>query len=209
MYLFTRQAVLGGDPAAAQQWAVRIGAHVTATCSTPIAVWAGEFGSPVGSVTWSAQVESLAGMSVFDPLGGDAAYAAMVTDGAAFSTGPHVATLRSPLTPPRAGDSPAIGSIATVTVAVAAGGKLAKAAEWGLAVSAHVEKITGEPISFMADAFGAFGQFTWIGVSADAAAADAANDKINADPAYLEMLDQAGGLFVDAMAHRSLSVRIG
>ncbi len=210
MYLFSRQTVLSGDAAAGGEWAVKIAARVTEVTGVPVSVWAAWFGAPLGSVSWSAWVDSLDGLSTLAAVEGDAAYMAMVKEGQSFGATPHVMSLRSPMNgTPNADQRPPIGAIATLTTAVAANGQLGAAAAWGTAVSAHVESVTGEPVMFLADAYGTFGQMTWIGISADAKAADAANDKISADAGYMSMLDQTGPLFVPGASHRTMAVRIG
>lgn len=210
MYLFTRQTVLGGDLAAGSEWAVRIGAHVSDVTGTPISTWATWFGAPLGTVTWSTWVESLDGLSVLAAVEADARYMEMVREGQAYTAAPHVMSLRSPLTAMAAerAEIP-LGAVATITTAVAAAGQLGAAAAWGSEISAHVTSLTGQPVTLFADAFGTFGQMTWIGVANDAKEADAANDKVNSDPGYLSRLDATGGMFVEGQSARMMSVRIG
>lgn len=210
MYLFTRQTVLSGDLAGATEWAAKIGAHVTTVTGVDVSTWATWFGAPLGTVTWSAWVESHDGLSVLSAVEADPTYVALVKEGQAYGTAPHLMNMRSPLTPmPAERATLPLGAVATITSAVAAAGKLGAAAAWGSEVAAHVSSVTGDPIAFFADAYGTFGQLTWIGVSADAKAADTANDKVSADAGYMTMLDATGGLFVEGSSSRMLSVRIG
>ncbi len=210
MYLFSRQTVLSGDAAAGGEWAVNIAARVTEVTGVPVSVWAAWFGAPLGSISWSAWVDSLDGLSTLAAVEGDATYMAMAEEGLRFNATPHMMSLRSPLHGgPNPDQRPPIGAVATLTTAVAANGQLGAAAAWGVEVSMHVETVTGEPVMCMADAFGTFGQMTWIGISADAKAADAANDKIATDAGYMAMLDRTGPLFVQGASHRVMSVRIG
>ena len=210
MYLFTRQTTLSGDIAAGSEWAVRIGAHASAVTGVAVSTWATWFGAPLGTVTWSAWVDSLDGLSTLAAVEADPGYVALVAEGQAYGTAPHTMAMRTPLTPmPDERRELPIGAVATITTAVATGGKLSAAAAWGSEVAAYVSEVTGEPITFLADAFGTFGQLTWIGVSDDAKAADAANDKINVDAGYMQRLDGTGGLFVEGSGARMMSVRIG
>jgi hypothetical protein len=71
-----------------------------------------------------------------------------------------------------------------------------------------VTKVTGMPVAFLLDMFGTFGQVTWIGIEPDLAAADAANAKLNADSAYMDMLEGTAGMFVPGSGHRSIAVRM-
>ncbi len=210
MYLFTRQTTLGGDAAAGSEWAVRIGAHATAVTGVQVSTWATWFGAPLGTVTWSAWVDSLDGLSTLAAVEADPGYVALVAEGQAFGSAPHVMNMRSPLSAmPEERRAIPIGAVATITTAVASGGKLSAAVAWGSEVAAYASSVTGEPITFFVDAFGTFGQLTWIGVSDDAKGADAANDKLNGDSGYIERLDTTSGLFVEGSGARMLSVHIG
>ena len=61
---------------------------------------------------------------------------------------------------------------------------------------------------FLADRFGAFGNVTWIAVTPDMAAADAAGTAVNGDAAYLSKLDEAGDLFLPGSGNRVLLTRV-
>jgi hypothetical protein len=210
MYLFTRQTTLTKDLAAGSEWAARIGAHATAVTGVQISTWATWFGGPLGTVTWSAWVDSLDGLSTLAAVEADPGYQALVEEGTAFGSEPHMMNMRSPVSPmPDERRALPIGAVATITSAVATSGKLSAAVQWGSEIAAYGASVTGEPIAFLADSFGTFGQFTWIGVSDDAKAADRANDMLNGDPGYLQRLDQAGGLFVEGSGVRMMSIRIG
>ncbi len=212
MYLFTRNAVLTGNPAASMAWAVKIGDYVTTTTGRPVSTWAAQFGQPIGTVSWSTVLESHADLNVaFGALETDAGYAKLVEEGMPFFTSPHEMTMRRAIQdgPSEGSEPPAVGALANVTTAVAATGKMAEAIAWGVAVSAHVGKVTGNPVMFLADTYGAFGQLTWLGTSPDLGAVDAANDKLAADSGYMDMLGQSGDLFVPGSGHRALFARIG
>ncbi len=212
MYLFSRSAVLTGNPAAAMPWAVKIGEYVSTTTGRPLSTWAAQFGRPLGTVTWSTILESHADLNAaFGALESDAGYARLVEEGMPFFSSPHEMTLRQPLHggPTPGGEPPAVGALANVTTAVAANGKMAEAFAWGIAVSEHVEKVTGNPVTFMSDAYGAFGQLTWLGTSPDLEAVDAANAKLAADAGYMDLLGQSGDLFVPGSGHQALFARIG
>ena len=55
---------------------------------------------------------------------------------------------------------------------------------------------------------GTFGEFTWISVAADAAAADAANDKLMSSAEYLGKINDATDLFVPGGANRVIATRV-
>ena len=101
-------------------------------------------------------------------------------------------------------------SAATVITATPAEGKIASALAWGVEVTTLFSNITGTPASFFADAYGPFGQLTWMATHADLAAADAAEAALQANPDYLRSIDGAGDLLVrrkgklDVKKHRLL-----
>ena len=95
MQLFSRTAVLSGEPTAAMAWAVKIGEYVTKKTGRPVTTWVGQFGVPIGTTVWSSFVEGLADFeSAFGGLLGDPGYLALGAEGAAFNTTPHVAMMR-------------------------------------------------------------------------------------------------------------------
>ena len=49
MQLFSRTAVLTGDPTAAMAWAVKMGEYVTTKTGRAVTTWAGQFGAPIGT----------------------------------------------------------------------------------------------------------------------------------------------------------------
>jgi hypothetical protein len=60
----------------------------------------------------------------------------------------------------------------------------------------------------MMSRFGTFGAVSWIGISADAAAADAASAAMESDAAYIEKLGAVGDLFVPASGNRAVATRV-
>jgi hypothetical protein len=210
MNLFSRTVHLAGPTAEVAAFALGIREYVSTRTGTEVALWAMNFGAPVGTTVFTARVDGHAGVeAVFGPLQGDTKYEAMLAAGAAFTTGPPVDAMRESLDGAPLGDAPPVGSIAVITTAVIANGKYGEAIGWGLDVAAHVTKTSGMPVGFYSDLYGTFGQVTWIGVAADSKAVDASNAKINADAGYLAKLSAAGDLFVEGLSHRSLAVRLG
>jgi len=210
MSLFSRSVLMTGPTAAVSEFALGIREYVTKKIGTEVSLWSMQFGGPVGTMVYSARVDGHAGLqAITAPLVGDTVYEAMLAKGAEFLAGPPEDALREPLDGSSGGDPPPVGAVAVVTTAVIANGKFAEAIGWGLDTAAHATKVSGMPVAFFSDLYGTFGQFTWIGVSPDMAALDAANQKINSDAAYIEKLSAAGDLFVPGAAHRAMAVRVG
>jgi hypothetical protein len=211
MHLFSRVGVVTGSPVETLEWAVNITAKVNEAMDVEVSLWQGQFGYPLGTVAWTAVVESRAQLAAETmKLAADQGYLDLVGQGQAFagttpfedSLGTLVHTTAEPDGPPP------IGAWAEITTAVPMGGKIAAAMAWGVEISDYHAAVTGSPVMFLADDYGTFGQVTWIAVHADAAAADAATAAVMADADYATKVDGVGDLFVPGQSNRSSSVRL-
>ncbi len=208
MQLFTRQVMTAGPEDAAASWATEMATLVTAKMGTEVAVWAAGFGAPIGAMAFTMRVEGIADlMAKSAPIAGDADYQAQLAKGADIVVGAPQDSLATPLHGDL-GDPPPVGTMATVTTAVIANGQYAEAVGWGIDVAQHVTSLTDMPVSLMMQEYGTFGQLTWIGIGADAAAIDASAAATNGDAEYIKKLSAAGNLFVPGSGHRSLVTRI-
>ena len=208
MDLFSRNVLLTGAPTAYMSYATEMRSYASDKLGQEIALWSVGFGAPRGSMTFTARVDGLAGVHAMNAtLLSDADYMAKLATGATMGGGPAEDSLMQPLHG-EMGDPPPVGSVATVTTAIVGNGAYADAIGWGIEMAQLVETITGTPTIFGMSAFGTFGQVAWINVSADAAAADAAGQAVNAHADYMGRLGAIGDLFVPASGHRSLAVRV-
>jgi hypothetical protein len=174
-----------------------------------VALWRADFGYPVGTVAWSAWVESQAALSAgFAALAEDEGYFKLLADGAEFLSTPAEDFLRQALHGGPADAPPAVGAVATVTTAVVAGGKYDQGVTWGVEMAQLVEEVTKLPTLFLLDSYGTFGQVTWLSGAPDLATADAAGEAINANDKYMTRLGDVGDLFVPASGRRSMVTRI-
>ncbi|MGA7757379.1 MAG: hypothetical protein WBL31_06995 [Ilumatobacteraceae bacterium] len=208
MQLFTRQLMTAGPEAEAAAWATEMAAAASAKMGTEVALWAAGFGAPRGAMAFTARVDGLADlMAKAAPLAGDADYQAKVAKGAAIVVGPPQDSLATPLHGDL-GDPPPVGAMAVVTNAVIANGQYAEAVGWGIDVAQHVTSLTGMPVGLMMQEYGTFGQLTWIGIGADAAAVDASATATNGDADYIKKMSASGNLFVPGSGSRSLVTRV-
>ncbi len=208
MQLFTRQLMTGGPEAEASTWASEMAAAASATMGTEVALWAVSFGAPVGAIAFTMRVDGIADLlAKAAPLAGDAGYQAKLAKGATIMVGAPEDSLATPLHG-ELGDPPPVGSMAVVTNAVVANGKYAEAVGWGIDVAQHVTSLSGMPVALLMQEYGAFGQLTWIGIGADAAAIDASATATNGDADYINKLSAAGDLFVPGSGHRTLATRM-
>lgn len=207
MDLFTRSVMLNGTEAANMAYATEMQAYVSGKLGQDIALWVAAFGAPRGSMTYSARVDGVAGVQAMNAqLTGDAEYVAKVAAAAALGGNAAENNLLKVLHG-EVGDPPPPGSVATVTTAVIGNGAYAAAVAWGIEMAQLAESVTGTPTLFGMNAYGTFGQVTWINISADGAAADAAGNAVNGSAEYMEKLGAIGDLFVPGSGHRSLAVR--
>jgi hypothetical protein len=209
MYLFSRLATLRGNQRKATIWAASMNAYVDAHSNHNLSLWRADFGYPVGTVAWSAWVESQAAMNDgFAPLAEDEGYFSLLDEGQEFLTTAPEDFLRQALHGGPADTPPPIGAVTTVTTAVVAGGKYDDGMAWGVEMAQLVEEVTKMPTMFLLDSYGTFGQVTWLSGAPDLATADAAGEAINANDKYMKRLGDVGDLFVPASGRRSLVTRI-
>ena len=209
MYLFSRLATLRGSERRALAWAVEMNTYVNDHSDHTVALWRADFGYPVGTVAWSAWADSMDALNKgFAGLGEDDGYFDMVDKGQEFATDPPQDLLRRALHGGPGPTPPAPGAVTAVTTAVIANGHYAEAAAWGIEMAQLVQEITNQPTMFLSNAYGTFGEVTWLSGSPDLATADAAGDAIQANPDYLKRLGDIGDLFLPGSGRQALVTRI-
>ena len=208
MQLFSRTVMMTGPFAEVNAWASDMRQYVSEKSHREVGLWSVMFGAPLGTMVYSARVDGVADLqSIGSTLLGDPDYHAKLERGREFSGGPPVDQMSTPIYG-ELGDPPPVGSVAVVTTATIANGVYGEAIGWGVEVAQYVEGVTGFQSTFLVDDYGPFGQVRWIGVGPDAASADTAGQKLNADQGYLEKLGAAGKLFVQGSGQRGLASRI-
>jgi len=204
MQLFSRSVMFTGPFADVMGYAAGMRQHVADKLGREIALWNVMFGAPIGTMVYTARVDGIADMqSIGQTLIADPEYHELLATGRAFSAGPAVDTLATPLYGELGASPPPVGSVAVITSATIANGKYAEAVGWGMEIAQYIESLSGVPGLFLMQDYGGFGQVTWIGSTPDAAA-----QKVNADPGYLERLKAAGELFAEGSGHRALATRV-
>jgi len=209
MYLFSRLATLRGSERRSIAWAVEMSNYVNAHSDHTVTLWRADFGYPVGTVAWSTWVDSLAALNEgFARLADDDGYHDLV-DAATdlIPEPPHDLLRRAVFGEPGTEPAP-VGAVTSVTTAVVANGQYAEATAWGNEMAELVQDITSQATMFLVDAYGTFGQVTWLSAAPDLAAADAATEAIQANPDYLKRLSDVGDLFVPSSGQQRLVSRI-
>lgn len=208
MYLFSRAVTLRGSPRRVGPWVQQITAYVREHSSLDAAAWRADFGHPIGTMVWTARVDSHAALAeATGRLAADEGYLDLLESGQDLIVAPGEDSLREMLHG-AAGDPPPVGSTATVTEATALVDRMADAIGWGVEMAEHVEQVTDAPVSLSRNVYGTLGRLTWIGIQPDAAATDATNAKLSADPGYLSRMTGTAGLFLPGSGHVATFTRM-
>lgn len=209
MHLFSRTITLSGVSPESVALAADVRAIASEGIGVEIGLWAVGLGAPFGTMTYAAPVDGLAGSAAMNAkLVDHAGYIAAAAKLREHTTGPAETNMMMPIHGEiRSEGVPPLGAVATSTTAIAAG-SYDKVVAFGVEVAQLVESVTGTPMVFGSSVAGQFGEFGWLGVSMDAAAADEANSKLLANPDYIALLSAGGEHFVQGSGHRMIATRI-
>ena len=210
MYLFSRVVTLQGPPADTMAWAMEVTEHVNSKISVPTSCWVSVFGRPIGTFSWSSILESHAQLAELGgQLAADNKYHSLLAKAEDWTVTPGEDSLRSIVSGmPTEGTPPGIGASATVNTGVMAPGHFAEALAWSVEVASYVTELTGTPVLFLTDQYGAFGGVSWISVAADVATVDAGAAKLAGDMGFASRIDAAADFFVTGSVNAALLSRI-
>jgi autotransporter adhesin len=195
MYLFSRtRTAHPGHFTAALTFATEITATASAVTGLEISAWTSVMSPSAGEIAWTAFFETLADWEVAtDKLGADATYNSAVENADGLFMGPVIDQMASLLSPLPEGEPDA--TYVSVVTAVAANGHIGAAVQHGLAIATAATELGGVATSFALATTGAYGGVSWFTGAPTIAALEAAANAINADPAFLELVDSGGDLF--------------
>lgn len=186
---------------------VEIAGYISKNHGVAVTPWTTVYGAPLGIVTFSCRVDSLAAMGKLDAdLAADKAYIDVVATAAGQLVGPIQDTAAQFVA--MSGEPNLAGKYAGIVSAQAAGGKIAESMGWGIDILNHVTSVTGVGGSFVRSLFGDWGRVSWIALYDSLEELDAAEAKQSSDAAYIEKLDRAGDLFVEGSATQILLRRL-
>ena len=195
MMLFQRAMRLAGGPAAGA-WAAEITAAVNKHSVSEVSLWAGSFGTPVGSIVWSAAIESL---SQFEDLNAamaaDEEIAALSTKGAGFIADVEVDRLMAIVGGEITG-SAAVGSYVEATRALAAVGQWTAAGEWAAHIAGVYTEVTGLNVVVTSTVAGPMGEITWLVRHENTASIEAALAASMGSEKYMTEVNGAGEFFL-------------
>lgn len=208
MLLFSRIVTLVGSPRKVMPWVADITSYVNANSDLQTACWTSNFGYPLGTIAWSAIVESQAALAAStSSLLTQDGYLDRLEAAADLVPTPGQDVLRQ-LVHGTPSDPPPLGAVANITAATAVADRMADAVGWSIEIAQHASETIGSPVAFFTDVFGTMGGVAWIAVAADAAAADAAQAALAADAGYLKRITGSKDLFIPGSGHVSQVTRI-
>lgn len=207
MLINVRSGQIATDQVAGLAFAVDIAEEVENASGVPIAAWTVLYGRPMGTVSWSAQVDAFADLATLTAKLGESSSYLDKVQAAAELWIPGSFEDRLANVVHTAGTPGAVEYVSSLT-AVAAPGRAGDAAAFGVEISDYVAQLTGCSLTFCVDAFADMGQVTWFLGYADAEAVDSAQAAIAADAGYQERADATADLFLAGTATRTLAQRI-
>jgi hypothetical protein len=209
MNLFSRS--LSANPEAdileVMAMSAKLAQVATKATGVDVTAWTTVYGEPLGRVTWTSQIDSLAAHGAnMAKLGGDKGYLDLVTKAPALFVGPLEDQMSEMVAV--AGEPNFAGKYASVVSAQVAGGQIAASMGWAVDILNHVVAVTGVGGTLVRGLFGPWATLAWIAVYDSLEQLDAAGAAQSADMAYVEKLDKGGHLFVPASAGQVLFERI-
>lgn len=210
MFLFSRVATLQGPPAETMAWATEMTEIVNKKDGPKTTLWQNLFGAPLGTYSWYTLVNSRAQMAeLMGSVVADPEFHERVADAQKFvSTTPTRDYLRKYVGGTKSDGTPEIGSVAEMVTATPAPGRFLDAMAFGPEMAVKVGEMISHTTSFYADAYGTFGQVTWITMYPDFAATDEAQDKLMNSADYLGDVAKGSDLFVAGSGLRGFDMRI-
>lgn len=177
-------------------WAVETTAGVAKHATSPISLWAGSFGMPVGSIAWSAPMGSLSEADDLNAaMAADADLAALVGKGADFIRDVEPDRLLA-LVDGEITDSAAIGSYVGVVRAAAAPGKWGAAGAWAVHIAGVYAEVTGLNVVVASTAAGPMGELSWLVRHENSASIEAAIGATMGSEKYMTEVEGGGEFFL-------------
>ena len=199
-----------GPPSKSIAWATEMTEFANRTLEDQTTLWNHHFGSPLGTVSWNTLVASRARYAAnMMTIMAEEEFHDRLEDGEDFlSDVPTVDYLRKFVFGQPGQSVPQIGAVAESVTAAPTPGHFSEAMAFGPHVAELVGRLTGTTPSFYVDAYGTFGQVTWMTLYPDMAALDEAQDKLMASDEYMSAVERGTALYVAESGQRGLAMRI-
>jgi hypothetical protein len=173
-----------------------------------IVPWTGLYGVPLGTIVYSAEVDSQAAMAAaLATLAANPADRRIGDSARAFHCGGGQDAIGEIVSV--AGPGGTVGNFASVVIARCPMGRIAEATTWGIDILSHGSKLTGLDGSFVRSLYGPGARtFAWISLAETMDEVDDAAAALAADASYLERIDDAGPLFLPGSPSQHLLRRL-
>jgi hypothetical protein len=208
MHLWTRTSQVDGLQGA-EASAVEIAQRATSATGLEVVPWAAVYGVPLGTVVYSAQVDSQAAMAAaLTALASDGGYRRRIEESGGWcSWGRGEDAIGEVVSV--AGPGGTAGNFALVAAAQCAMGRIAEATTWGIDILSHASKLTGLDGSLVRSLYGPWARtLVWISVAETMEEVDCSAAALAADTRYLERIDDGSPLFLPGSASQRLLRRL-
>jgi hypothetical protein len=186
----------GTGGAAAGAWAAEVTAGVNKHAVSEVSLWSAAFGAPVGTIAWSAAVESLGQIDALNAaMAADADLAALVGKGAEFVAEAEpdrlLAIVHGEIT-----DSAPVGSYIGAVRATAAPGQWVGAGAWAAHIADVYSEVTGLNAIVTSTAAGPMGEMSWLVRHENSASIEAAIAATMSSEKYMKEVNSGGEFFM-------------
>jgi hypothetical protein len=195
MLLFQRiMRVTGGAAAAA--WAGEVTTRVNKHAVSEVSLWTAAFGAPVGTIAWSAAVETLGQIDTLNAaMAADADLTALVSKGAEFVAEAEpdrlLAIVHGEIT-----NSAPVGSYVGAVRATAAPGNWVGAGAWAAHIAGVYSEVTGLNVVVTSTVAGPMGEMSWLVRHENSASIEAAIAATMSSEKYMNEVNSGGEFFM-------------
>jgi hypothetical protein len=192
MYALVRRARLsGGNLRAAMAWAAQVTEHVTQTTGTQCGLWNTVYSQEAGSISWNAMFADLTALEGFiDKLRVDDSFSQLTETGIQYVLPGSINDQLSTMIHPTDAPDPRRYEYSAVVESTLLPGKMAEGLALGVEIAQMVERLSGVPSAFMINNTGNYGGVTWATIYSDAAEMDRAEQAVNTNPEFVQLIDE-------------------
>ena len=187
-YLFTRSFRVAGNLVESMSWSARITEKVNQIAEQKFELWTPIMSPQINTLSWVAVVDDLAALTATDEkLMADSSYLDLVAEGSKFQAGSGVDDqLVNLVYVPEDAGAAQFAAIVTATVAP---GSFVEGITLGVEIAQKAKEIAGRPTLFGQATTGTYGEVGWITLYDSIEQVQAAEEAINADAAFAELID--------------------
>ena len=209
MYLFTRQVVV--NPAhvrAGTAHALELLSYVNQKTELQVSLFQVLQGAPLGTLTFAYLTESYAkSVESTEALLRSDEYLEKVESGAGYFVGNPEDRLATVIH--MAGERSGPPEAAAIVSAQLEIEQTRKAVAWSVELADYLTNATGVPTAVLTSNVGQYGTISWLSYGDSLLQLEEADSKTNADPGFLQRLEESAGFFVKGSATGGLSRKIG